>query len=80
MFSLTFDKGGMSRYVASFSDLYEAVRVPTEFPRKTRMVNATPDLKSSEWRTIALIGFAAMDEIFDSDRVTHLRFLWLLTV
>lgn len=80
MYALTFNRGGMSRFVTSFSDVYESLRVPTEFPRKTRMANATPDFKSSEWRTIAIVGFVAMDEIFDSDKVTHLRFLWLLTV
>ena len=80
MYALTFNKGGMSRFVTSFSDVYESVRVPTEFPRKTRMANTTPDFKSSEWRNIALIGFVAMGDIFDSENVTRLRLLWLLTV
>ena len=54
------------------------------------MLTASPDLKASEWRTIAVIGFVLLNEVFDvefpernpakSRALSKLRYFWLLTV
>ena len=79
-FQLTFSGKRMKSYFTRFSNGFESIRLPTEFPRKTR----TPigNLKASEYRTIALIGFVLFGEIFDGnrDRIVRLRRFWLIQV
>ena len=78
----------MSRYVLRFSDGYEAIRLPTEFPRKARTVSEKPDWKASEWRNLVIIAFTVFDGVFDaqtegnsrSSWIADLRHFWLLTV
>ena len=84
-YGLTFGQGGMSSYVRDLSDAYEAVRVPSEFPRKTRAITAATDLKASEWRTLVIAAFVLFNDIFDTDQarlrhISDLRTFWLLTV
>lgn len=88
-FCLTFEHGGMGGYMLDFSDQYKKIKVPTQFPRKTRQISATADLKASEWRTIAIVAFAALNDVFDVEeddhsakakKISDLRFFWLLTV
>ena len=79
-FNLTFTGGKMKKYFTHFSDGFEAMRVPTEFPRKTR----TPmgSLKASEYRTVAVAGFVLFGDVFEGnrDRIVRLRRFWLLQV
>ena len=72
-----------------FSDRYNKIKVPRQFPRKTRQISASADLKASEWRTIAIVAFVALNEVFDVDeddnsakskKISELRFFWLLMV
>lgn len=80
----------MGGYILDFSDRYKGIKVPTQFPRKTRLVSASADLKASEWRTIAIVAFVTLNEVFDVDddddksakakKISDLRFFWLLTV
>ena len=89
-FGLTFDQGGMGNRVVDFSDRYQRIKVPAEFPRATRMLTASPDLKASEWRTIGIVAFVLLNEVFSvefpernlakSRTLSKLRFFWLLTV
>ena len=87
-FSLTFNQGGMGNRMVDFSDRYQRIKVPREFPRATRMLTASPDLKASEWRTIGILAFVLLNEVFDVDTernlaksrmLSKLRFFWLLT-
>ena len=79
-FQLTFAKKKMKRYLTLFCHGFEAMRVPTEFPRKTRA--PIGNLKASEYRTIAVAGFVLFGDIFDGsrDQVLQMRRLWLLQV
>ena len=79
-FQLTFAKKKMTRYMSLFCHGFEAIRVPTEFPRKTRA--PIGNLKASEYRTIAIVGFVLFGDIFDSNRedIIKMRRLWLLQV
>ena len=90
-YSLTFNQGGMSSFMLDFSDRYQRIKVPSEFPRGTRALCAAGDLKASEWRIIAIIAFVALNDVFDQDdilddnsaksqKIRDLRFFWLLTV
>ena len=72
-----------------FSDRYKKIKVPRQFPRNTRQISATADLKASEWRTIAIVAFVALNEVFDVEEDDHsarakklsdLRYFWLLMV
>ena len=79
-FNLTFSGKGMKSYFTSFSHGFEGIRLPTEFPRKARIPIGS--LKASEYRTIALIGFVLLGNIFDAtrDRIVKLRRFWLIQV
>ena len=79
-FQLTFAKKKMKQYAKLFCHGFEQIRVPTEFPRKTRA--PIGNLKASEYRTIAIAGFILFGEIFDRNRgeVSKMRRLWLLQV
>ena len=54
------------------------------------MLTASPDLKASEWRTIGIVAFVLLNEVFDvefpernlakSRMLSKLRYFWLLTV
>ena len=90
-YSLTFGQGGMSSFMMEFSDRYQRIKVPTEFPRATRALTAAGDLKASEWRIIAIIGFVVLNDVFELDeganensaksrKILQLRFFWLLMV
>ena len=88
-YGLTFEQGGMSSFMMDFSDRYQKIKVPSEFPRSTRPLFAAGDLKASEWRNIAIIGFVVLNEVFDdvlddnsakAKKIRDLRFFWLLTV
>lgn len=87
-YTATFKAKAMSRYVLRFSDRYEAIRLPTEFPRKARTVSEKPDWKASEWRNLVIIAFTVFDGVFDaqtegnsrSSWIADLRYFWLLTV
>lgn len=87
-YTATFKATAMSRYVLRFSDRYEAIRLPTEFPRKARTVSEKPDWKASEWRNLVIIAFTVFDGVFDaqtegnsrSSWIADLRYFWLLTV
>ena len=89
-FVLTFDQGGMGNRIVDFSDRYQRIKVPSEFPRACRMLTASPDLKASEWRTIGIVAFVLLNEVFDvefpernlakSRMLSKLRYFWLLTV
>ena len=70
----------MKRYLTKFSHVFETMKVPTEFPRKTRI--PLDNLKASEFRTIALAGFVLFSNVFDGprDRVIRMRRFWLLQV
>ena len=72
------------RYLCSFSDSYESIRVPTEFPRKCRPpVVHIANFKANEYRTIGIAGFVVFGSIFSgsNDRVvSQLRYFWLLQV
>ena len=88
-YTATFKEAAMSRYVQRFSYRYEAIRLPTEFPRKARTVSEKPDWKASEWRNLVIIAFTVFDGVFDaqtegnsrrSSWIADLRHFWLLTV
>ena len=89
-FQLTFSsdvlrsKSRSMRYLRTFSDSYECIRVPTEFPRKCRppIVHIT-NFKANEYRTIAISGFLLFGSIFsgsNDQQVSKLRYFWLLQV
>ena len=79
-FQKTFTGGKMKRYFTRFSHGFEAMRVPTEFPRKTR--SPIGSLKASEYRTIAIAGFILFGDVFrgNRDRIVRLRRFWLIQV
>ena len=79
-FELTFSGKNMKRYLTRFSHGFENIRVPTEFPRKTR--NPVGKLKASEYRTIGITGFVLFGDVFDGtrERVVRLRRFWLIQV
>ena len=88
-FGLTFERGGMGGYLLDFSDRYKKIKVPSQFPRKTRHFSASADLKASEWRTIAIAAFVTLNEVFDVEEddnsakaktISEHRFFWLLMV
>ena len=72
------------RYLRSFSDSYESIRVPTEFPRKCRPpVEHIVNFKANEYRTIAILAFVHFGNIFSGSnqpQVSKLRYFWLLQV
>ena len=70
----------MKRYLEPFSHDFEAMTLPSEFPRKARA--PLNNLKASEYRTIALIGFVLLSEVFCGrrDRIVQLRRFWLIQV
>ena len=79
----------MGGYLLDFSDRYKKIKVPTQFPRKTRQFSASTDLKASEWRTIAIVAFVTLNEVFDVEeddhsakakKISEFRFFWLMTV
>ena len=74
----------MKDYLDLFCTKFCKIKVPTEFPRKTRWADPK-SLKASEWRTIALLGFVLFASVFgDVDsgdrRMARLRYFWLLQV
>ena len=89
-FSLTFSskimrsKSRSMKYLRSFSDSYESIRVPTEFPRKCRPpIEHIVNFKANEYRTIAIAGFVLFGRIFSGSNDSHvsqLRYFWLLQV
>lgn len=70
----------MKTYLRHFSDAYESILTPTEFPRKCRQINEK--FKAAEYRTIGLIAFVLFGNLFarGNGKVLKLRFLWLLQV
>ena len=78
-YTLTFKGAPMQRYLDMFSEGYQKIKVPREFPRKTRCPNPAV-LKASEWRTIAISGFVLFAEVFSNPRQASNRYFWLLQV
>ena len=79
-FNLTFSGKKMTSYLTRFSHQFEEMRVPSEFPRKTRTILG--NLKASEYRTIAIAGFVLFGNLFDGakEHITKLRRFWLIQV
>ena len=69
----------MQHYLDMFSEGYQKIKVPREFPRKTRCPNPAV-LKASEWRTIAIAGFVLFAEVFRDAKQASNRYFWLLQV
>ena len=69
----------MLRHLEVFAEGYQKIKVPSEFPRKTRFPNPSV-LKASEWRTIALAGFVDFARVFNTPRQATQRYFWLLQV
>ena len=83
-YQLTFKGATMKDYLDLFCTKFCQVKVPTEFPRKTRWADPQ-GLKASEWRTIALAGFVLFGSVFGNTdrsnrRIARLRYFWLLQV
>ena len=70
----------MKKYLRYFSDAYESILTPTEFPRKCRPINEK--FKASEYRTIGLIAFVLFGKLFaqGNGKILKFRFHWLLQV
>ena len=69
----------MRRYLDMFSEGFQIIKVPSEFPRKTRCPNPAV-LKASEWRTISIVGFVLFAKVFSDARMAPFRYFWLLQV
>ena len=78
-YQLTFKGTGMKVFLDMFSEGYQKIKVPSEFPRKTRCPNPTV-LKASEWRTISVAGFVHFANIFRDRKQARKRYFWLLQV
>ena len=78
--NLTFESVKGKKKLAKFSEAYENVRLPREFPRKTRTINLA-DFKANEYRTLATVVFPLFFTLFDDDDddIRRLRTYWLLT-
>ena len=69
----------MKVFLDMFSEGYQKIKIPTEFPRKTRYPNPAV-LKASEWRTISVAGFVHLATVFRDPRQARKRYFWLLQV
>ena len=81
---MTFNGAAMASYLDMFCTQFCKIKVPTEFPRKTRWVDPK-GMKASEWRTVALAGFVVFASVFGDTsvrdrRIARLRYFWLLQV
>ena len=78
-YQFTFKGSSMQRYLDMFSEGYQKIKVPSEFPRRTRHPHPAV-LKASEWRTISIAAFVLFAKVFGDSKHAPKRYFWLLQV